>query len=280
MPDDSLLRELLAAGGAKKTLSPAQILELGTRTGKPGRELEAEALDSGLVPERYARNLPRFGPSGQARLLRSRAAVIGAGGLGGYVIELLARAGVGELVVVDGDRFTADNLNRQLLGTGDNLGGLKAEAARERVTRVNPGISVLARPVFLDPDNAPKLLAGCAVAVDALDSIRARLVLEDAADSLGIPVVHGSLGGCQAQVSVSVKGARTLRGLYGDGREDRGAETFLGTPTPVPALVASLQALETIRLLLGEASPLAGKLLLADLETFRFSLLDLGKSGA
>jgi len=277
MPDNSLLRELIAAAG--KTLSPARVLEITERTGKPGREIEAAALDSGLIPERYARNLPRFGAGGQARLLRSRAAVIGAGGLGGYVIELLARAGVGELVVVDGDRFTADNLNRQLLAAGDNLGALKAEAARERISRVNSGISVIAKPVFLDPANAPGLLAGCAVAVDALDSIRARLVLEDAAEVLGIPVVHGSLGGCQAQVSVSVKGARTLRGLYGDGREDRGAETFLGTPTPVPALVASLQALETIRLLLGEESPLAGKLLLADLESFGFSLLDLAKVG-
>ncbi len=74
MPHNSLLRELIAAGGAEKTLSPAQILEIGARTGKPGRELEAAALDSGLIPARYARNLPRFGPGGQARLLRSRAA--------------------------------------------------------------------------------------------------------------------------------------------------------------------------------------------------------------
>jgi hypothetical protein len=99
-------------GQAYRSLSPGSVRELCGRFHLAGWELEAAALDAGVIPERYARNFRTFDPADQARLLRSRVAVVGLGGLGGTVVEILAREGVGRLTLIDGDNFEASNLNR------------------------------------------------------------------------------------------------------------------------------------------------------------------------
>lgn len=126
--------------------------------------------------ERYLRNQDAISEVEQASLALNRVLVLGCGGLGGMVIECLARIGVGHLRVVDGDLFEASNLNRQLLCSTMNLGRPKTLAAKQRVMAVNPLVEVDAAQADLTAENALELLADCDVAVDCLDNIPARLV--------------------------------------------------------------------------------------------------------
>ncbi|HPQ66302.1 MAG TPA: HesA/MoeB/ThiF family protein [bacterium] len=219
--------------------------------------------------------MPVFGIEGQLKLLRARVAVVGAGGLGGLAVELLARAGTGELVIVDGDRFGEDNLNRQILCRIEDIGAPKTEAAARRVREINPAVTPIPRRVFLDDDNADGILQGCDAALDALDHIGARLALERACARVGIPLVHGSIGGLLGEVAVSAPGSGRLEALFGADGPARGAEVELGTPTPTPAAVAALQVSETVRLLTGGGGPLAENLLICDLDALVFPLVRL-----
>ncbi len=231
------------------------------------RDLEMAALDAGIVPRRYARNVGTVGPAGQARLLRATAAVIGAGGLGGYVVEGLARMGVGRLVVVDGDVFEDHNLNRQLLSTEASLGCPKAEMARRRAVEINSAVEVMAHVVDLDAANAPDLLRGADVVVDCLDRLPTRLVVQSAAAELGIPMVHGSIAGYLGQVMTIFPGDRGLRALYGDGDvPERGVEVQLGNPAATPMMVAAWEVQEAIKILTGAGEPLRGRMLFMDAE--------------
>ncbi len=241
------------------------------------REVEIAALREGIIPVRYRRNIPSLGIEGQVRLLAATAAVVGAGGLGGLIIELLARAGVGRLILIDGDSFAEDNLNRQLLCREGDLGRKKIAAAGERVAAVNSAVEVIAHPVFLTADNAAALLAGAEVVIDALDRISVRILLEKTAARLSVPLVHGAIGGLIGQVATVRPGEEILSiSIYG--REEsppRGIEAVLGTPTITPAVVASLEAMEAVKILLGWESSLANELLYLDLESLEFSRIPL-----
>lgn len=274
-------RPLPGSGGEEvPTLPPEALAEAARQAGRPLREIELRALDEGLLPERYLRNLGPFGWEGQRRLLERCVAVVGCGGLGGHVIEGLARSGVGRLIVVDGDRFVPHNLNRQVLGTLDELGRLKAEVAAERVARVNPAVEVVVRAVQATEENLPDLLADADVVVDALDTPRDRLVLQAAAAQLGLPLVHGAIAGFIGQVSTIFPGEETLSLLYGRGRvPTHGAEFFLGTPAPTPALVAAFQVAEVLKILLGRGKLLRRLLLLIDLETAMAEIFPMGEAG-
>ncbi|MCU0593099.1 MAG: ThiF family adenylyltransferase, partial [Desulfobacterales bacterium] len=137
-----------------RSLSVRQIQELSQQTGMTGREIERAALENGLVPERYARNMRTFSLADQATLLNSHAGVVGLGGLGGTVTEILARMGVGRLTLIDGDRFEDSNLNRQLLSSLSNLSMPKADAAAQRVRQINPSTDVTVHACFLTAENA------------------------------------------------------------------------------------------------------------------------------
>ncbi|MGB9723511.1 MAG: HesA/MoeB/ThiF family protein [Chloroflexia bacterium] len=262
------------------TLPPEVLAEAARRAGRPLREIELQALDAGLLPERYLRNLGLFGREGQRRLLERCVAVVGCGGLGGHVIEGLARSGVGRLIVIDGDRFVPHNLNRQILGTLDTLGRPKAEVAAERVVRVNPAVEVVVWTVAATEENLPDLLAGADVVVDALDTPRDRLRLQAAAARLGLPLVHGAIAGFIGQVTTVFPGDEALSLLYGRERvPDHGAEFFLGTPAPTPALVAAFQVAEVLKLLLGRGELLHRRLLYIDLEAGTVETFPLGEAG-
>ena len=136
---------------------------------------------------RYGRNIPAL-TEGECALLRTKkVAVIGCGGLGGYLIELLARVGIGSITAVDGDVFEPSNLNRQLLSEMSLLGTNKAKAAGDRVARINPEVEVRVVEAFLDEYNAAGLIAGCDAVLDALDNVDARKALSHACEQAGIP---------------------------------------------------------------------------------------------
>ncbi|MCX7970825.1 MAG: HesA/MoeB/ThiF family protein [Negativicutes bacterium] len=225
-------------------------------------------LAGGDVPPRYRRNIGTIGADGQIKLLKSRVTVVGAGGLGGTVIELLARQGLGFIRVVDDDRFAEDNLNRQILAVAATVGRAKAEVAAERVRSVNPDTTVEAVVQRLTSENAVQLIGDVDLVVDAVDSVDSRVDLLTAAAACGRLVVHGAIAGWQGQVAVIRPADRFLLDHYrqalSEGRH-RGAEHQTGNPAATPALIAAWQTQETVKILTGHGQPLAGRLLRVDM---------------
>jgi len=220
--------------------------------------------------ERYSRSLGALTPAQLEMLRRSRVLVAGCGGLGGYLVELAARLGVGSLTVADGDVFEASNLNRQLLSTEALLGKSKARAAAARVRAVNSDVEVRAVAEYLTEDNAAGLVTGHDLALDALDSVAARKLLASACAKEGIPMVHGAVCGWNAQVCTVPPGSDILARLYANGASrDKSTLPF------TPSLCASLQAAEAVRLLTGQAPILAEKLLLVDLRDMDWRIVRL-----
>ena len=241
-------------------------------------EVEILALENGIVPERYQRNVGTIGLNGQATLLRSKIAIIGLGGLGGTVVELLARMGIGHIVVVDGDVFEESNLNRQILCRENNLGLSKAEAAVERVKNINQGIKVTAHFTLVKEENIGEIIDGADVVVDALDNIPARFLVEKMAKKKGIPLIHGAIAGFAGQILTIFPEDKGLQGIYGskDNLPDSGIETELGTPSITPAMVASWQVLEAIKVILKKGGLLRNKLLYIDGERGTVEIINVG----
>ena len=178
---DAGLHDAIVAESAQGENNPFSVISLekvrllaGER-GLAPLEVEVAALEAGVVPERYQRNIGTVGIEGQLKLLRSRVGVCGLGGLGGYVAEELARFGVGSLVLVDGDVFEENNLNRQLLCRESDLGMPKAEVAAERVRAVNSSLAVTAYRRFVRLEDILEVFSSVDVVVDALDNVTARI---------------------------------------------------------------------------------------------------------
>ena len=217
-----------------------------------------------MVERRYLRNLSMLSEAEMEKLAGCRVAVVGCGGLGGYVVELLGRLGVGHLTAVDGDCIEETNLNRQLLADDETLGQNKAEAARDRMFKVNRLVTVTPVAREITGENGLQLLAGHQVIVDAVDSIATRLLLQELAARLGVPLVHGAIAGWYGQVTTVFPEDRSLDAIYAGGAASV-IERDLGNPSFTPALVASIQASEVVKLLLGRGEVLRRRVLYIDL---------------
>jgi len=273
----SVQKAIAPDGKEYESLSIEAVRKIARKKNIPGKEVEIAALEKGVVPERYQRNMGTVGMEGQIKLLRSKVVIAGAGGLGGTVTELLARMGVGHLVVADGDSFEDSNINRHLLCHEKNLGQSKSQAAVERVRQINSGVEVtsFSRPVT--EENASQLIKGSNVIVDALGEISARFILEEAAKKEGIPLVHGAIAGFYGQVTTILPEDEGLRRIYGsrDKAPEVGSESDLGTPPTIASIVASFQAQEVIKVLLGIDKLLHNKLLSIDAESGNIEIISL-----
>jgi molybdopterin/thiamine biosynthesis adenylyltransferase len=227
------------------------------------------------LEHRYDRNKSLISKEDQALLSGKTVAVIGAGGLGGYLAELTARLGVGRLILVDGDVFEESNLNRQRFSNEDNLGKPKAYEAKKELERVNSQVEVVAVYDRISAENGRDLLDGADLVLDGVDNARTRLILQDVCHQLNIPLVHGAIGGWYGQVSVVMPGDDTLSTIYSD-PDAKGVEKELGNPSFTPALVASYQVAEALKLLLGKGENLRKKILYIDTLTNSTSVIDLG----
>ena len=196
---------------------------------------------------RYKRNLPALSEEECHALQGKRVLVVGCGGLGGHIIDMLTRIGVGSLRVVDGDVFDTTNLNRQLLSQVPLLGVNKASAAAEHICRVNPDVQVEAVGEFMTEANVHALVDGCDVAVDALDSISARRLLAAACADAGIPYVYGAIQGWIAQAAISMPGDNLIQKLFPEEIEIRDKSVLSFTP----AMCASIQVSLCVKLLTG-----------------------------
>ncbi len=206
-------------------------------------------------------------------LKQKKVFVAGCGGLGGNIIEYLTRIGVGEIIACDGDVFDETNINRQILSKVDNLGCHKAIEAEKRAKSMFPEIKFNAVTEFLKEENCEKLIKGCDIVMDALDSVNARKVLVSACDKLNIPLVHGAIEGWCAQVAVVMPKSGVIDKLY-----PAGAENIIPSKSSLsftPAFCASLQTAEAIKLLCGRDSVLINKVLFADLLTNEFKTFKL-----
>jgi len=219
---------------------------------------------------RYLRNIPALSEEECALLRTKRIAVIGCGGLGGHLIELMARVGIGSIVAVDGDVFEPSNLNRQLLSEVPLLGVSKANAAADRIARVNPDVQITATEVFLNEENADSLIRGCDAVLDALDSISARKILAEACAKAGIPYVYGAISGWVAQAGISMPGDRMIEALYPEGTVVKGQSVLSFTP----ALCASMQTALCVKLLTGRAVE-TGKIYYFDLLNQEFETIPM-----
>ncbi|MBE6753829.1 MAG: tRNA threonylcarbamoyladenosine dehydratase [Ruminococcaceae bacterium] len=142
------------------------------------------------TPEEFSRTAMLLGDDALERLMNSTVAVFGLGGVGGQCAEALCRAGVGHLLLVDGDAVSRSNINRQLLATQDTVGMRKTEAARQRLLSINPALEVQLRDVFYSADTADSVdLSRCDCIVDAIDTVTAKLLLIERAYALGVPVI-------------------------------------------------------------------------------------------
>ena len=226
------------------------------------------------MKERYIRNIEAISEEENAALFDKKVCVIGCGGLGGYIIEILARIGVGNLIVVDGDVFEESNLNRQLFSKTDLLGKSKAESAYRRVLEINPEVKVKYIYDFLDESNYSEIINNSDVAVDALDNIKTKKFLQKACEELGIPLVHGAIGGWYGQVTTIFPGDRTLDIIY-KGEEEKGQEKILGNLPFTASYTASLQSAEVIKLLIKRGDLLRKKVLFMDLLNNESEIINL-----
>jgi molybdopterin/thiamine biosynthesis adenylyltransferase len=233
-------------------LGMQQVEAIAATTGAPLRVVEGFALERGLIPARYAGNIGTFTIPGQEKLLRSKVLVAGLGGLGGYVIEHLARAGIGYITGVDPDVFEEHNLNRQIGSTVSTLGNKKTLEASRRLRQVNPAVE------FSGYDVKFQHLAGgvfrdVSLVFDCLDTGEDRIELAEKCAALNLPLVHGAIGGWFGQVGMCWPGTNLIQRLYRN--RTQGVEQDLGNPPYTPALAASWMAAKGIRFLLGKLLP-------------------------
>ena len=199
------------------------------------------------MEDRYLRNIPALSEEECNLLRHKRILVVGCGGLGGHIIDQLARIGVGFLRVVDGDVFEPSNLNRQLLSRIPLLGTSKARAAAEHVSRVNPDIRVEGVEAFMTRQKVRGLIEDCDVVLDALDNIPSRRLLAAACAEAGIPYIYGAIQGWVAQAGISMPGDDLIGKLFPQEVEIRDKSVLSFTP----ALCAAMQTSLCVKLLVG-----------------------------
>lgn len=212
---------------------------------------------------RYERNFPAFSPEDFERIQNTSVCVVGCGGLGGYIIEMLARIGIGSLILIDGDVFEDSNQNRQIFSTEKNLGTPKAKAAAARVKLINKNVETNYYHEFLNEKNGSFLIGAADLIMDALDNVPSRMVLQTLCKEKDVPMIHGAIGGWFAQVTTVFPEDDTLSRLYS--KEKDYDSKALGNPSFTPALAASLQVSEALKVITGKEDILRNKLLYIDL---------------
>ena len=280
VPDKSRPVIAYCAGGTRSLLAARQLKDMGYQNvismsggysawkgaGYPWKQ------DRQFTPEqinRYSRHflLPEVGEEGQAKLLDAKVLLIGAGGLGSPIAFYLAAAGVGTIGIVDHDTVDLSNLQRQILHTAERVGMPKVESARETLQALNPDVHVIGYQERLSSDNVMRLFADYDVIVDGCDNFPTRYLVNDACVMLGKPNVHGSIFQFEGQAAVFYPGkGPCYRCLFPEPPPPGAAPSCAeaGVLGVLPGIVGCVQALETIKLILGVGKPLIGRMVYFD----------------
>ncbi|MEO7119342.1 MAG: molybdopterin-synthase adenylyltransferase MoeB [Candidatus Limnocylindrales bacterium] len=296
VPDHDAKVVLYCAAGVRSLFAARAMVELGytdvaSMTGgfeawkSEARDWIAPVVLSPQQKQRYSRHLliPEVGTEGQARLLRSKVLLIGAGGLGSPAMLYLAAAGVGTIGIVDFDTVDLSNLQRQIVHTSDRVGRRKVESAAETINALNPDVNVIAHEEMLTEANVERLIAGYDIVVDGTDTFETRYTLNDACVRAGIPVVHASVFRFEGQVTVFKPfDGPCYRCLYPTPPPPELAPgcSVAGVLGVVPGVTGLLQATEAIKLLLDIGESLAGRLLIYDALDGTFQELRLRRDPA
>jgi molybdopterin/thiamine biosynthesis adenylyltransferase/rhodanese-related sulfurtransferase len=287
LPDKSAPVIVYCAAGVRSAFAARTLGQLGYKDvvsmaggfnrwkdeGKPWNTPRTLSADQ---RNRYQRHLllPEVGEVGQQKLLDSKVLLLGAGGLGSPAALYLAAAGVGTLGIIDMDVVDASNLQRQILHNMDRIGERKVDSAKKTLTAINPDVDVATYDVRLGADNVLDVIDGYDVIVDGTDNFPTRYLVNDASLLKRIPVVHGSIFRFEGQATVFAPYVGPCyRCLIPEPPPAELAPSCAeaGVLGVLPGIIGSIQALETIKLLLGIGEPLIGRLLAYDSleETFR-----------
>ena len=270
----------MCAGGVRSAFAAVTLNELGYTNvvsmdggfnlwKQQGRSWTSPQI---LKPEqrnRYERHisLPEIGEKGQQKLLDSRVVIIGAGGLGSPAALYLTAAGVGTIGVVDMDTVEESNLQRQILHSTETIGENKVDSAEKTLSTLNPDVNIITYNTRLNKDNAIEIIENYDVVVDGTDNFQTRYLINDASVKTGKPVVHGSIFKYEGQITVfDPKDGPTYRDIFPEPPENGTAPncTEAGVLGVLPGIIGSIQALETIKLILGIGEGLLGRLLVFD----------------
>ncbi len=281
VPDRNADVVLYCAGGTRSLLAAKTLQDMGYTKVRSMAGGFSAWKDAGLpvdVPvklteaqrARYSRHLliPEVGEAGQAKLLKSKVLLIGAGGLGSPTALYLAAAGVGRLGIIDDDVVDASNLQRQILHTTDRVGMAKTESAKKTLQALNPDVAVDEHRLRLQRDNALELFSKYDLVVDGSDNFGTRYLVNDACVLLEKPNVHGSIFRFDGQATTFVPGGGRpcYRCLFPEPPPPELAPSCqeAGVLGVLPGIIGMIQAVEAVKLLLGKGEPLIGRLLLYD----------------
>lgn len=269
---------VMCAAGTRSLLAADALIGLGYRNvasvaggfsawKQSGLPVRVPRILSGEEKERFGRHLkiPEIGEAGQLRLLESKVLLIGAGGLGSPAAYYLAAAGVGTIGLVDDDVVDRSNLQRQILHNDARVGTKKVESARTTLLALNPGLKVRCHDLRLDASNALEIFSGYDVVVDGTDNFSTRYLINDACVKTGIPNVHGAIFRFEGYVTVhsTRHGGPCYRCSYPMAPPPELAPSCAeaGVLGVLPGVIGTLQAVETIKLLLNIGRPLVGRVL-------------------
>ena len=209
--------------------------------------------------------LPEIGMDGQKKLMNATVAVVGLGGLGCPVSQSLVTAGIGKLVLIDGDIVELSNLHRQPLNGPDDVEKKKVNSAKESLSKINSVTTIKIVDDYLDEQNGLDIIRNCDVVIDATDNIETRQLIDRFSKETNVPMVYGGLYRWEGQVAVlNMDGSPGYKELFleppsgGDTCADAGVLGML------PNIIGNIQALEAVKLIMGIESNLVGKLLIYD----------------
>ena len=221
--------------------------------------------------------LPEIGMDGQKKLMNTKIAIVGVGGLGCPVAQSLVTAGIGKLVLIDGDDVELSNLHRQPLHGADDIGKKKVNSAKESLNKINSETTIKIVDDYLDEQNGLDLLKNCDVIIDATDNIETRQLIDRFSKETNVPMVYGGLYRWEGQVAVlNVDGSPGYRELFPDPPSGGDTCADAGVLGMLPGIIGNIQALEAVKLIVGITPNLVGKLLIYDGKSHRTEIIEIG----
>lgn len=289
---------VMCAGGVRSLFAAESLKQLGYQDVRSvaggfnlwknkGLPFEIPRILDADARERYARHLllPEVGEAGQLRLMASRVLLIGAGGLGSPAAFYLAAAGVGTLGLVDHDVVDRSNLQRQILHTEARVNTSKVASAREALESLNPRIKIVGYETRLDSSNVEEIFSNYDVVIDGSDNLPTRYLINDACVRLGIPNIHAAVYRFEGQITVFWPGYEKRRGgcyrcMFPEPPPAEAAPSCaeIGVLGVLPGVLGILQAVETIKVLLGLGDPLVGRMLYYDALQGAFTQFKLSRN--
>lgn len=219
---------------------------------------------------KYSRNMGIMNDFELEKFKKTKALVVGVGGLGGYIASSLVRIGVSSITIVDFDKFDDSNLNRQLFATSKTINKSKVEVVKQELLNINPELNITAVNSKLDELFDKTCFEGIDVVFDAVDNIKSKVLIEKYCSIFNIPLIHGAIAGWYGQLGIIMPGSNILSELYKD--KEKGIESVLMSPTFTPGIVANMMISEFVKFILKKEA-LVNQILYIDLLDHEYRII-------